>query len=220
VHRRLIFLASLLLATCSHLALTSFCCAQRRPEPAPREIDRTPPREHHGGARVELGAMLGPHLAMGGGSLAARLRPSRWFALDIGLGYYDGVGTHGSERWEVQASVSGRFFVNPDDDWHLYVLGGVGAAYGEGDTKWMFPPGTTFIDWTMESVLYLGGQLGAGVEWPIARHLSLDAELRGFVRTRMDDQQGWAPDYRDAATGANANTSGGVYVACGATVHW
>ncbi len=218
--RSLVFLASLILSTSTFLAGAVHVDAQCRPGSARCEPSRAPAREPHGGAHLEVGAMLGPHLAMGGGSLGWRVRPSRWFALDLGLGYYEGVGTRGSERWELQASVGGRFYVNPEDDWRLVLVGAVSASYAVADTKWMYPPGSVFYDYTTEDYGYLAGELGAGVEWPIARHLSLEAEARGFVRTRTDDQQGWSPDYRDPATGVGSNTSAGVRVLCGATVHW
>ena len=47
------------------------------------------------GVHGEFGAAFGGSVAMGGGSLALRLRPVTWFALDLGVGYYAAANSAG-----------------------------------------------------------------------------------------------------------------------------
>lgn len=172
------------------------------------------------GVHGEFGAAFGGSVAMGGGSLALRLRPVPWFALDLGVGYYAGVGYQAEERSEFLPAVNGLFFLNPRDELQVYALAGVGASFAVADTKWRYPPGTRFIDYTTENYIYFGGQLGAGVEWRVGRHFALNTDLRAFIRSRVDDYSRSLPDYTNTATGATTNTSVGIYWTGGATAYW
>lgn len=200
-------------------ATQSVAVAQSLAPSAPLE-PRTPLPALRIGVHGEVGAAFGGNVAMGGGALALRLRPIEWIAVDLALGYYVGVGYQAEERSELLPMVNALFFINPHDELQVYALGGVGVSFAVADTKWRYPPGTRFIDYTTEDYIYVGGQIGAGVEWRVGRHFAVNTDLRAFIRSRVDDYSQSIPDYTDPATGATTNTSAGLYWTGGVTAYW
>jgi opacity protein-like surface antigen len=167
------------------------------------------------GLHAELGAMGLRDTAMAGGGLALRLRPTPWFGVDLGLGSYGGIDAQNRDRVEVPFTANALFFVNPQSQLQLYVLGGLGVSYAEvGNAFGSGEPGDLF---GTRNFTHFGGQLGVGVEWRLGRHFALNTDLRGFVRTRTDDDG--APEFIDPDTGDSTNTSGGVYWTAGATLY-
>lgn len=177
-------------------------------EPAPRW-----------GVHAELGAMTTGGVAMGGGGVAFRLRPSPWFALDLGVGSYGGQDYNGNDRVEVPFSANGLFFINPQSRWQFYLLGGLGASYAHTDGLGTYA-GPAHLDMSMfgNDYSYFGGQLGVGLEWRMSRNFALNTDFRAFVRTRTDG--GSTPEFTDPDTGATTDTSGGAYWTGGATLYW
>jgi opacity protein-like surface antigen len=167
------------------------------------------------GLHAELGAMGLRDTAMAGGGLALRLRPTPWFGVDLGVGSYGGVDAQDRDRVEVPFTANALFFVNPQSQLQLYVLGGLGVSYAEvGNAFGSFDSDDFFAT---RSFTHFGGQLGLGVEWRLSHHFALNTDLRGFVRTRTDDDG--APEFIDADTGNSTNTSGGLYWTAGATLY-
>jgi len=167
------------------------------------------------GLHAELGAMGLRDTAMAGGALALRLRPTPWFGVDLGLGSYAGIDAQDRDRVEVPFTANALFFVNPQSQLQLYVLGGLGVSYAEvGNSFGSFESDDFFAT---RSFTHVGGQLGVGVEWRLGRHFALNTDLRGFVRTRTDDDG--APEFIDPDTGDSTNTSGGLYWTAGATLY-
>ena len=164
---------------------------------------------------ADVGAMGLRDTAMAGGTLALRLRPTPWFAVDFGLGSYGGFDGQDRSRVELPLTVNALVFVNPQSQLQLYLLGGLGVSYAEVGSAGFGSLGSD--PFASRNFTYVGGQLGVGLEWRLSRHFALNTDLRGFVRTRTDDDG--APEFIDPDTGATTNTSGGVYWTAGATLY-
>jgi len=66
---------------------------------------------------------------------------------------------------------------------------------------------------------YFGGQAGAGFELRVGRVLALNADLRGFLRTRIDSGAQSQPEFVDAL-GHTTNTSAGALFTAGMTFYF
>jgi len=174
-------------------------------------------REPRWGVHGEIGAMVSGNTAMGGGSVAIRMRPSPWFAVDLGIGAYSGIDYEGNDRVEIPLTANALFFVNPQSRLQLYFLAGVGLSYAHA-SNFAFDSSGFSGDFFGRDFSYVGGQIGIGLEWRLGRHFALNTDLRGFIRTRTDDDS--RPEFVDPATGATTDTSGGVYWTGGATIYW
>ena len=61
---------------------------------------------------------------------------------------------------------------------------------------------------TTSGYAYIGGQLGLGVEWRISPVFALSADIRGFLRTRIDEDRDERPEFVDGSR--STNTSAGA----------
>jgi hypothetical protein len=164
------------------------------------------------------GAMMGSknragrsdEAGMGGLGFALRVRPTRHFALDLGLDFVSGKDYQGYTRSEVPFTVNAVLFANPRDKTQLYFLAGLGWS-----TAHVAMPNDTTTQYN-----YFGLQTGVGVEFRVARHVGLNIDAIGFVRGRTDDKAATNPEFVDPTTGKQTNTSGGGLLRGGLTVYW
>jgi hypothetical protein len=54
----------------------------------------------------------------------------------------------------------------------------------------------------------------------VSKHFALNADLRGFIRGRVDDNTHYRPEFFDPATGKSTNTSGGGLITGGMTFYF
>lgn len=168
------------------------------------------------GIHGRIGGMFSDRVHMGGATAAFRFRPIPHLALDFGIGAYGGEDYNGLERVEVPLTVDMLLYVNPQHRFQLYFVGGVGvsAAHVEGVPR----DGRDYIS---REYTYGGGQLGAGLEWRVARHFALVADFRGFLRKRIDDEGG--PEFfrvRSDGTTQSTDVSGGGTFHFGGTIYF
>ncbi len=117
---------------------------------------------------------------MGGFGAHIRYRLNPRFAVEGTLDLYNGMGTEGLPRSEVPLTVNGLWYMNPQNRLQLYFLAGVGVAaahIGEKDYSSGAEVDTAFA----------GMQAGIGGELRLGQHLALSADVRGFLRGRLDD---------------------------------
>lgn len=117
--------------------------------------------------------------AMGGGGAFIRFHTFPNFALELGLDGYAGEGyASGSVREEIPAEISALwFFGSPEQAFRLFLLTGFGTSWariGEGDKT--------------DEPVYVGGIGGIGLEWRLIPSLALEADVRGFIRQRVNDR--------------------------------
>ncbi|MEM8608392.1 MAG: hypothetical protein AAGF92_14885 [Myxococcota bacterium] len=173
-----------------------------RPPPTKPRLDD---RERKVGLHFDVAGAFGGDLAMGGFTGALRLRPAKHFALDLGSGYLAGRDSTGAYRSEVPVTANMLFFVNPQHKVQFYFLLGGGASFGRREELG-----------EVRDMIHAGGQLGAGLEFRIARGFALNLDVRGVVRQRVDNDP--RPEFIDGTRGTD--TSAGAVTTFGATVYF
>jgi len=145
---------------------------------------------------------------MGGFGAHIRYRLNPRFAVEGTLDLFRGMGYEGLPRSEVPLTVNGLWYMNPQNRLQLYFLAGVGVASAHiGDKGSGAEVDTAFA----------GLQAGVGGELRIGRHLAVSADVRGFVRGRLDDEYhpSEAACREDGCTpyegGATFNAAGTLY---------
>lgn len=157
---------------------------------------------------------------MGGVGMSLRYRPVPAFAFDLGVDILAGHDYNGFQRVEVPVTLSGLIYVNPRSRVQFYLLGGmhVSRAQVRSDlpSKQLQPvdDGSQYG----ETYTYFGGQGGGGLEFRVSRRVSLNLDVVGFVRKRIDE--GRTPEFIDYENGRTTNTSGGALIRGGLTFWW
>jgi hypothetical protein len=149
------------------------------PVPVPAPVDEVPFESEFGlGARANAGITGSEATGMGGAGAFLRFHSFPNMAFELGADYYIGEGYAGAMREEVPVEFSVLwFFGRHDSAFRLFLSAGVGAAWarvGEGDR--------TDEPW------YVGALGGIGLEWRLIDSLALVADLRGFIRQRVNDR--------------------------------
>ena len=192
--------------------------AVEEPPPPPKyDPPPEPPTRHRSEWGLQahfLGALLGSradaHSGMGGFGFALRARPTSYVALDLGVDFLGGRDYNGQRRSEVPITLNALFFVNPRDKVQVYFLGGLGLS----TARVAVAPQTT------AHYGYFGVQGGAGLELRLGRKVALNGDAIAFLRGRTDDLAQTSPEFTDAATGKQTNTSGGGLLRAGLTFYW
>ncbi|NMC72266.1 MAG: hypothetical protein GYA57_19705 [Myxococcales bacterium] len=130
------------------------------------------------GTRVNAGITGAESAAMGGGGLFLRLHTFPNLQFELAVDGFAGEGYGGAVRSEVPVEFSALwFFGNHSQRFRLFLLGGIGASWaqvGEGDR--------------IDEPWYLGALGGIGVEWRLIDWLALEADVRGFIRQRVNER--------------------------------
>ncbi|MFW6051498.1 MAG: outer membrane beta-barrel protein [Myxococcota bacterium] len=192
-------------------------------EPDPAHVPEMPPPEELPdpklGVHVHVGGVGARNVQMGGVTAGFRFRPWSHLAIDLGMGGYGGTDYNGLDRAEIPVTMDLLFYVNPQHRLQLYFLagGGLSVAHAEG-----FNVHTG--DFQSRDFAYVGGEAGVGLEWRIARRFALNADIRAFLRQRVDenDAQPEFVEYDDAGrpTGRTTDTSAGAIGTLGATFYF
>ena len=197
-----------------------------RPEAPPPYVYGRPPylpiRQSEWGLNLHLegvgiGRGTNGNAGMGGGGVGLRFKPTPRFGIETDLDFVGGTDYQGLSRGETGLTFNGLFFVNPRSRAQVYFLAGFGwaGAHVTCDSGSASCPGGG-ID---QHYGYFGGQLGGGLELRLARAIALNADLRGFIRSRTDDLARAQPEFTDAY-GRTTNTSGGALLTGGMTLYF
>ncbi len=157
--------------------------------------------------------MVGQNLHMGGFELGLRFRPSRIFGMELAIGGYGGTDYNDMSRLEVPVMANLMVFLPRARRFQFYVLTGVGTSFAT-----VRGVHAGYGEYLTRSLRYIGGQLGAGVEWRLAPRFALSMEVRGFLRRRVD-YDGRAEFY-DPSSGRTTNTSGGGVASIGGHLYF
>ena len=177
------------------------------------------PRKNEWGLNLHLeGALLGggrSHDAgMGGVGFGLRYKPIPHLGIEADLDFAGGRDYNGARRNETAFTMNGLIFLNPKSHLQVYLLAGFGWSGAH------VVNGGSDYDTSSQAFGYFGGQAGAGLEWRISRHFALNADFRGFVRGRIDNDTHAHPEFYDPATGRTTNTSGGGLFTGGMTFYF
>jgi len=171
--------------------------------------------------RVE-GAMIGGGYrggaGMGGFGAGLRYKPSPWFGIEAGADFVLGRDYNDYARNETAFTLSGLLFLNPRSRAQVYLLGGFGwsIANVQNDNFSQFGP---LSPGQSDTWHYFGGQAGIGIEYRLTRNVAVNADMRGFIRGRTDNNNA-APEFTDPNTGKTTNTSGGLLFTGGMTFYF
>ena len=162
-------------------------------------------RERKAGLHFDVGGTFGPEVSMGGFGGALRFRPTEHVGIDLGSGYYAGHDYMGFYRTEIPVSVNALFFVNPQHKFQFYFLLGPGMTIGNVDR-----PNE------VRRMIHVGGQAGFGVELRLAPAFALNADVRGVIRHRVDQDP--RPEFFDGTQ--STDTSAGALITFGGTFYF
>lgn len=179
-----------------------------RNTPAQQPAPKPPPpkqRDRKVGLHFDVGGTFGPRVLMGGFGGALRFRPKEHIGIDLGSGYYAGNDYEGFYRTEIPLTANVLFFLNPQHKFQFYFVLGPGLSFGRVDT----------IN-EVRRMTHVGGQAGAGVELRLAPAFALNADVRGVIRHRIDNDP--RPEFFDGVRGTN--TSGGAVLTFGGTFYF
>lgn len=195
----------------------------------PPSAPAAPPPKWHGHTKFGLnlrveGMTFGRNSAaatdsgMGGIGASLRYRPIPHFAFDLGIDLIGGTDYNGFRRTETPVTLSGMIFLNPRSPVQLYLLGGMNFSKAKVNSEFASPLLSEKDDGTFSAEYsYFGGQVGAGLEFRVSRHVALDIDVVGFMRNRTDD--GRIPEFSDPEKGTT-NSSGGALLRGGITFWW
>jgi hypothetical protein len=195
-----------------------------RPETPPPYEYAPPPRRlspaREWGLNLHLeGASIGSgyqhNAGMGGGGAGLRYKPNRYFGMETDVDFVGGHGYVGDNRHETALSFNGLFFVNPRSRAQFYLLAGFGWAWANSQNDPNDPSATSYS----YNYSYFGGQAGIGLEVRLSRSFALNADIRGFVRTRTDQLAQQQPEFTNSQ-GQSTNTSGGGLFTGGMTLYF
>lgn len=196
------------------------------PPPRPRQISRS---EWGVNMRIEgiaLGRVSnsGYDSGMGGLGLSLRYRPVPHFALDLGTDLVGGTDYNGHQRIETPVSLSGILYVNPRSRTQFYLTGGTSWSHArvrDDAYDTMMYRGTLADSIGYQADYnYVGGHGGLGLEFRLSKHLALNLDMIGFMRSRVDRHASTSPEFVDPVTGRSTNTSGGGLFRGGLTIWW
>jgi len=166
------------------------------------------------GVHLNVGSMISEDVRMGGAQFGFRLRPSRIFAVELSVGGYGGTDYNGMDRVEVPLMLNGYFFLPRASRFQMYVVGGIGTSFAAVEG---YHPG--YDRFMSRQFRYIGGEFGIGGEWRIHPHFALNADVRGFLRTRVDDNDD-LPEFYDPVNNRESDTSAGAVLNLGGTFYF
>lgn len=150
---------------------------------------------------------------MFGIGINARIRPTPRFALDFSFGTFSGRDGNDNERKENIYSLLGLFYLNSGSPLQVYLLGGLGFATARVDVP------DQFGSYSRQGYAYFGGLFGGGLEIRVSRRIALNFDIRGFIRTRIDDNAQTNPEFV-SQDGHITNTSAGALFTGGLNIYF
>lgn len=166
---------------------------------------------HIGGAMLGKGRDENAGLGLAG--LGLRFRPIPQAAIEGNLDFAAGRDYNGYRRNETAFTVNGLIFLNPKNITQVYLLGGFGWSGAKATDD------RDGYDKMEYSYAYWGIQAGIGLEFRLSRAVALNVDMRGLVRTRIDNDRRQNPEFV-SGDGKQTNTSGAGLITGGLTFYW
>jgi hypothetical protein len=161
--------------------------------------------------------------AIGLVSALGRVRAPGHFGGEIAVGGAFGRDWNGDTRFEIPFWLSALVYFNPQHRAQFYgVLGAHGSVAGVSYSPANRAAGAHGGRRTGEYV-YVGGHAGLGLEYQVTQRFVLFADVRGFLRTRIDDDVQSNPEFSENlpdGTTRTTNTSIGAVTQFGAIFYY
>lgn len=181
-----------------------------------------PPRRGYAGLQLGVGGSYLGAGGLGGINGGVRLRGAGHLGGELTVGIYGGRDFNRDDRTEVPVSVSGLVYFNPQNRFQVYGILGIGAAWAHVN----YTPVNSLSHGALSGAnyAYVGGTLGLGAELQLSQRFSLFVDVRGFVRTRVDDGRDTNPEFSQFNAMMHAtettNTSFGALGQVGAALYF
>ena len=165
------------------------------------------------GITARLGGIIAQNVRMGGFAAGLRFRPSRMFGVELSVGAYGGQDYNDHDRIEVPVAFDFMFHLPRAARFQMFFVVGpqVSWAATEGVDRFS-------SRYSSRNFVYLGGHAGIGGELRLSDHFAISADIRAFIRSRVDDDG--APEFVNFATGETTNTSAGGILNIGAHLYF
>ncbi len=191
-------------------------------QPAPRYVLPPAPRRGYVGLQLGVaGSYIGNGSAMGGVNGGLRFRGQGHFGGELSVGVFGGRDFNGDARTEVPASLNALVYFNPQNRFQVYGLIGAGVGWAHAE----YAPNNRNAHGGLAGADYgyFGGNLGLGAELQLSQRFSLFADVRGFVRTRIDRNASSNPEFSRVnvlGTLESTNVSVGLLGQVGAALYF
>ncbi|MFT5358282.1 MAG: hypothetical protein ACI9KE_005520 [Polyangiales bacterium] len=182
-------------------------------EQEPARLRLRPVMNQKFGITGRLGGIIAENVRMGGFAAGIRFRPSRMFGVELNIGAYGGQDYNGHNRVEVPIAFDFMFHLPRASRFQMYLVIGPQVSWAATDGFDAFTTG-----YISRSFVYLGGHAGIGGELRLSDHFAISADIRGFIRSRVDDDG--RPEFVNFATGETTNTSAGGILNVGAHLYF
>lgn len=158
---------------------------------------------------------------IGGAQAGFRFRSRGVLGGELTVGYVGGRDYNGDTRAEIPITVGALVYFNPQNRFQVYGTAGMGVSFA--DVR--YNGGNTAAHGGLggANYAYLGGYAGIGAEFQLSQRFSLFADVRGFLRGRIDDSADANPEFaRITSSGSTqtTNLSGGILTQLGAVVYF
>lgn len=181
-------------------------------EQQPARLRLRPVMNQKFGITARLGGIIAENVRMGGFAAGIRFRPSRMFGVELNIGAYGGTDYNGHDRIEVPIAFDFMFHLPRATRFQMYFVIGPQVSWAATDGL------DRFLGYTSRSFVYLGAHAGIGGELRLSDHFAISADIRGFIRSRVDDDG--SPEFVNFATGETTNTSAGGILNVGAHLYF
>lgn len=171
--------------------------------------------------------------ALGGFNAGLRFRNNGYFGGEIGIGVMGGRDYNGDDRIEIPLTLTGLVYFNPGNRFQVFGLAGLGFSFA--DVRYNAQSSSSLVSGSYATNVdahagrrganygYVGGHIGIGAELQLSPRFSLFADIRGFVRGRVDDETRSNPEFaRNLPNGTTqtTNTSVGMSGQLGAILYF
>lgn len=174
---------------------------------------------HFGGLAFGSSSGSTSFMGLGGLALRARGRNGYWGG-ELGVSFARGTDYNRDARTEIPITATGLVYFNPQNRFQVYGLLGASLSYAYVQ----YAPGNAGAHRGLSEAEYgyLGGHVGLGFEYQVSQRFSLFADVRGFLRTRIDDQTSNPEFSRNLSDGSTqtTNTSMGLSSQLGAVLYF
>lgn len=181
-------------------------------EQDPARLRLRPVMNQKFGITGRIGGILAEQVRMGGFAAGIRFRPSRIFGVELSVGAYGGQDFNGHDRVEVPIAFDFMFHLPRATRFQMFLLAGPQVSWAA--TEGLDGP----FGYISRNFVYFGGHIGIGGELRISDHFAISADIRAFIRSRIDDDG--RPEFVNFATGETTNTSAGGILNFGAHLYF
>lgn len=152
-----------------------------------------------------------------------RARTHGYIGGEVAVGWSGGRDWNGDDRSEIPVSATGLVYFNPQHRVQMYGLLGANASWARVNYSGANLAAGSHGGLMDANYLTVGGHTGIGVEYQVTSRFVLFADMRGFLRTRIDSGTRSNPEFAETqpdGTTRTTNTSMGIVSQLGAIMYF